>query len=100
MASWPHKAISTPSAPALDDRPYHVKIECSDPKLLGGELAKQPAVQSIQFDPDGSIVVLTTNVAVLQLDLPALAQKHNTRLTRVQPIDDSLESVFSYLVEG
>jgi len=85
---------------ALDDRPYHVKIECSDPKQLGGELAKLPAVQSIQFDPDGSIVVLTTNVAVLQLDLPVLAQRNDIRLTRIQPIDDSLESVFSYLVEG
>ncbi len=85
---------------ALDDRPYHVKIECSEPKQLGGELAKLPSVQSVQFAPDGSIVVLTINVAVLQLDLPALAQKHNVRITRFQPIDDSLESVFSYLVEG
>ena len=85
---------------ALDDRPYHVKISCSDPRQLGGELAKLPAVQSIQFDPDGSMVVLTTNVAILQLDLPVLAQNNNVRLTRVEPIDDSLESVFSYLVEG
>ncbi len=85
---------------ALDDRPYHVKIECSDSKLLGGELAKLPAVQSVQFDPDGSIVVLTSNVATLQLDLPALAQTLNVRLTMFRPIDDSLESVFSYLVEG
>ncbi len=85
---------------ALDDRPYHVKIECSDPKQLGGELAKLPAVQSIQFEPDGSIVALTTNVAVLQLDLPVIAKRLNIRLSRVQPIDDSLESVFSYLVEG
>ena len=85
---------------ALDDRPYHVKIESSGPKQLGGELAKLPSVQSVQFDPDGSIVVLTTNVATLQLDLPSLAQQHNIRLTRFQPIDDSLESVFSYLVEG
>ena len=85
---------------ALDDRPYHVKIECSSSKQLGGELAKHPAVQSIQFDPDGSIIALTNNVAALQLDLPVLAQQLNIRLTRVQPIDDSLESVFSYLVEG
>ena len=85
---------------ALDDRPYHVKIECLDPKQLGGELAKLPAVQSIQFEPDGSIVALTTNVAVLQLDLPVIAKRLNIRLSRVQPIDDSLESVFSYLVEG
>ncbi len=85
---------------ALDDRPYHVKIECSDPKELGGELAKLSAVQSVQFDPDGSIVASTSSVAVLQLDLPILAQQHNIRIMRVQPIDDSLESVFSYLVEG
>ena len=85
---------------ALDDRPYHVKVECSDPKELGGELAKLAAVQSVQFDPDGSIIASTTNVGVLQLDLPILAQRHNIRITRVHPIDDSLESVFSYLVEG
>ena len=85
---------------ALDDRPYHVKIESSDPKQLGGELAKLPSVQSVQFDPDGSIIALTTNVATLQLDLPILAKEQNIRLTRFQPIDDSLESVFSYLVEG
>ncbi len=85
---------------ALDDRPYHVKIECSEPRLLAGALANLPAVQSIQFEHDGSMIVLTTNVAVLQLELPVLAQKHGIRLRMVQPIDDSLESVFSYLVEG
>ncbi len=85
---------------ALDDRPYHVSITCSDPKQLGGELAKLHNIQSVQFDPDGSIIALTTDVGVLQLDLPKVAQSLGVRLTRVQPIDDSLESVFSYLVEA
>jgi hypothetical protein len=35
----------------------------------------------------------------LQLELPRLAQAEKIRLRRVEPLDDSLESVFGYLVE-
>ena len=36
----------------------------------------------------------------LQIELPRLAQASSIRLRRVEPLDDSLESVFDYLVEG
>jgi hypothetical protein len=36
----------------------------------------------------------------LQIELPRLAQKASIRLKRVEPLDDTLESVFGYLVEG
>jgi hypothetical protein len=36
----------------------------------------------------------------LQIELPRLAQSASIRLRRVEPLDDSLESVFGYLVEG
>jgi hypothetical protein len=54
----------------------------------------------VNFDPDGAIVVLSRNVTDLQIELPRLAQSANIRLRRVEPLDDSLESVFGYLVEG
>jgi hypothetical protein len=50
-------------------------------------------------DPDGAIVVLSRNVLDLQLELPRLAQSASISLRRVEPLDDSLESVFGYLVE-
>jgi hypothetical protein len=46
------------------------------------------------------LVVLSRNVNDLQLELPRLAQSASVRLHRVEPLDDSLESVFGYLVEG
>jgi hypothetical protein len=36
----------------------------------------------------------------LQLELPRLASAGRIGLRRVEPLDDSLESVFGYLVEG
>ncbi len=84
---------------ALDDRPYHVRIGCSDPRELASQLAKMPAIESLQFDPSGSIVALTSRMGTLQLALPAMAQQHGIRITRFEPLDDSLESVFEYLAE-
>ena len=47
-----------------------------------------------------AIVVLSSNVRDLQVELPRLAQRASISLRRVEPLDDSLESVFGYLVEG
>jgi hypothetical protein len=51
------------------------------------------------MDPDGAVVVLSRNVRDLQVELPRLAQSSSIRLRRIEPLDDSLESVFGYLVE-
>jgi hypothetical protein len=48
---------------------------------------------------DGAVVVLSRNVLDLQIELPRLAQASRISLRRVEPLDDSLESVFGYLVE-
>ena len=49
--------------------------------------------------PGGAVVVLSRNVGALQIELPRLAQHEAIGLRRVEPLDDSLESVFGYLVE-
>ncbi|NQU97080.1 MAG: ABC transporter ATP-binding protein, partial [Chloroflexi bacterium] len=53
---------------------------------------------SIERDED-ALIVLSRNVAALQRAVPRLAQDRGIRLKRVEPLDDSLESVFGYLVE-
>ena len=58
------------------------------------------SVDAVNVDPDGAIVVLSRNVVDLQIELPRIAQQQQVRLKRVEPLDDSLESVFGYLVEG
>jgi ABC-2 type transport system ATP-binding protein len=57
------------------------------------------SVDAVNVDPDGAIVVLSRNVRDLQIELPRLAQAASISLRRVEPLDDSLESVFGYLVE-
>ena len=85
---------------ALDQRPYHVKIGSSDGRRLAAQVVALPSVEAVQLDPDGSVVVLSRNVRDLQIELPRLAQQAGIGLRRVEPLDDSLESVFGYLVES
>lgn len=84
----------------LNERPYRVRIACSDPRVIAAALVQVETVDSVSFDADGSMVALSRNVAALQRAIPRLAQAHGVRLLRVEPLDDSLESVFSYLVDG
>jgi len=53
----------------------------------------------VNVDPDGALIILSRNVLDLQIELPRLAQRESIGLRRVEPLDDSLESVFGYLVE-
>ena len=84
----------------LDERPYKVRIVASDPRSMAAALARTASVDSVSVEEDGSVVVLSRNVSALQVSVPRLAQEHGIRLMRVEPLDESLESVFSYLVEG
>jgi ABC-2 type transport system ATP-binding protein len=85
---------------ALNQRPYHVRVVCDTPRKLASAMVALESVDAVHADPDGAIVVLSRNVLDLQVELPRLAQKNGIRLRRVEPLDDSLESVFGYLVEG
>jgi hypothetical protein len=57
-------------------------------------------IESIEIDGEGHLRVRSRNVAELQRALPAVAQRLGVRLLRVEPLDDSLESVFEYLAQG
>lgn len=84
---------------ALNQRPYHVRVLCDAPRRLASEIVSLGSVDAVHVDPDGAVVVLSRNVLDLQIELPRLAQSSSISLRRVEPLDDSLESVFGYLVE-
>src|SRR5687767_1051869 len=83
---------------ALNQRPYHVRVICDSPRDLASAVVTLDSVDAVNVDPDGAVVVLSRNVLDLQVELPRLAQKEQIRLRKVEPLDDSLESVFGYLV--
>jgi ABC-2 type transport system ATP-binding protein len=84
---------------ALDERPYHVLVVSDSPRELAAAVVQLDSVDAVNVDPDGTVVVLSRNVRDLQIELPRLAQSAGISLRRVEPLDDSLESVFGYLVE-
>ena len=85
---------------ALNQRPYHVRVMSDAPRRLAAAAVTLPSVDAVHLDPDGAVIVLSRNVLDLQVALPRLAQAEAVRLRKVEPLDDSLESVFGYLVEG
>lgn len=83
----------------LDERPYRVRVVVGDPRSMASALVRMDAVDSVTVAPDGALVVLSRNVYDLQRSVPRLAQEQGIRLFRMEPLDESLESVFSYIVE-
>ncbi len=84
---------------ALHDRPYNVLGDSDSPRKIAAAVVQLDTVDAVNVDPDGTIVVLSRKVRDLQIELPRLAQAASISLRRVEPLDDSLESVFGYLVE-
>jgi ABC-2 type transport system ATP-binding protein len=83
----------------LNERPYRVRVDASVPRHLAASLLLEPAVASVSVEEDGSLRVLSRDVDALQRAIPLAAQRAGARLTRVDPLDDTLESVFDYLAE-
>lgn len=84
---------------ALNERPYHVRVLCDAPRRLAAAAMSLESVEAVTVDPDGGLVIQSRNVGDVQLALPRLARAEGVSLRRVEPLDDSLESVFGYLVD-
>ncbi len=84
----------------LDERPYRVRVDTNDPRSMASALIGTEAVDSVTVTSEGTLVVLSSNVTALQRSIPRIAKERNIRLLRVEPLDESLESVFGYLVDA
>ena len=82
----------------LDERPFQVRIMASKQREMAAALVRLESVESVRLE-DGAIEVTTRNLADLQRNVPRLARDIGSRLYRIEPLDDSLESVFSYVVQ-
>ena len=83
----------------LDARAYHVRIVTGSPRPLAAALVRLDEVDTVNLGPDGDLVVLSRNVGVLQESIPRLARQLGVRLYRVEPLDESLDSIFGYVVD-
>jgi ABC-2 type transport system ATP-binding protein len=81
---------------AMNERPYLVRVGCSDTRQLAAALVRSPEVNSVTIE-DSTLLVRGSDVRALQRAIPLAAAAEEVRLTRVEPLDDTLESVFTYL---
>lgn len=84
---------------AMTDKPRQVFVDCSDPRSLASELIGTPNVIGVHVD-GGQLMIEASDAREVAIQLPGLAIKHGVSISRVEPADESLESVFRYLVEG
>ena len=83
----------------LDEQAYKVRVVTNSPRAMAAALVRMDEVDSVSMGDEGDLVVLSRNVTALQRSIPRLAQEQGLRLLRVEPMDDTLESIFSYVVE-
>jgi ABC-2 type transport system ATP-binding protein len=83
---------------AMHDIPFSVRIGTDSPRELGAVLIAAGNVHSVEVG-ERSLLISTNDVSRLGRDAPRLAATLGATLTGFQPQDDSLESVFRYLVE-
>ena len=83
----------------LDEQAYKVRIVTDDPRGLAAALVRLEEVDSVNLGADSDLVVLSRNVAVLQESIPRMARELGARLFRIEPLDESLESIFGYVVD-
>jgi ABC-2 type transport system ATP-binding protein len=82
----------------MTDRPHTFTIRSSNDRALAAALLADPSVFGVELTPTG-IVLRTADRGALTRHLPRTARTANIRLLEIRPTDESLESVFSYLVE-
>jgi ABC-2 type transport system ATP-binding protein len=87
----------------MTDRPHTFMIRSSDDRRLAAALLADASVVGVELSGNGNggggIVVRTSERSTLTHHLPRAARDAGIRLLEIRPTDESLESVFSYLVE-
>ena len=79
------------------DRPVQYAVRSSDDRALAAVLISQPSVQAVSLGRDG-LDVQVGDLGSFAVGLPGWARDHDLSVYELSPSDESLESVFAYLV--
>ncbi|WP_151773658.1 ABC transporter ATP-binding protein [Streptomyces abyssomicinicus] len=83
----------------MTDRPHRYLVRSSDDRALAAALIADPSTSGIEVDAaEDALVIQAADFGRFTELLPKVAREHGIRLYTVSPSDESLESVFSYLV--
>ncbi|WP_395658223.1 ABC transporter ATP-binding protein [Nocardioides sp.] len=82
----------------MTDRPNRFVLRTADDRLMASVLLADRSVRGARLRAEGGIELEASDFGRFSEVLPRLARDHGVRLHEVTPADESLESVFSYLV--
>jgi ABC-2 type transport system ATP-binding protein len=81
----------------MTNRPHVFVVRSSDDRALGSVLIGRPAISAVELTPEG-LQVRASDYGTFTREVAGLSREHGIRLTQVLPADESLESVFTYLL--
>ncbi|MEU4566831.1 ABC transporter ATP-binding protein [Micromonospora sp. NPDC023956] len=83
----------------MTNRPHVFAVQSTDDRALAVALMAEPSVSGVELDRAG-LTVRAGDYGAFTRALPRIALDRGIRVRRLLPEDESLESVFSYLVEA
>jgi ABC-2 type transport system ATP-binding protein len=81
----------------MTDRPHTFTVRSSDDRGLASALLAEPMIAGAALD-GGLLTVRATDFGAFSRAVSGIARQHGISLHELLPTDESLESVFSYLV--
>ena len=82
----------------MTDRPNPFGLRTADDRVMASAMLGDPSVRGARLRSEGGIELEASDFGRFSEVLPRLAGEHGVRLHEVTPTDQSLESVYSYLV--
>ena len=83
---------------AMSDKPRRIRIDTDRPRPLARRLLAGEWVEAVRVDAAG-VEIRTGDARALGGDIAMAAREAGARITKVSPEDESLDSVFRYLVD-
>jgi ABC-2 type transport system ATP-binding protein len=84
----------------MTNRPHVFAIRSTDDRRLAVALMGLASVKGVELERGGGLTVQASDYGSFTRTLPRLALAEGIRVKQLLPSDESLESVFSYLVEA
>lgn len=81
----------------MTDRPHTLRVRSSDDRRLASALINREAVFGVEIESDG-LTVQASDLVTFARVAPVVARDSSVTVYELSPTDESLESVFSYLV--
>ena len=83
----------------MEDQPHVIQVNTNGPRKLGAALLEKEIIDGVTIQ-DGKLTMTTSKVDAFGRSIAPIAKELDVSLTEVIPMDDDLESVFRYLIEG